>query len=193
MNIALLIVTILLARQLSYVSISKKTYHWIRGITIMVVLISTVLVLNNSAFAELANLAAEALKSVGIGNPKSWEMRSREYRDVIDACYYLSLFGTLILTLAMVSYEHKDMAVARTKELLLFALPIFILAALFYGVFFVEYYPSRSGGVPSTKFVLTMYNTKFGLVAMSPILLHLGDFYGLVLRGFFQQGKSLKS
>ncbi len=171
--------TLVMAAFLSRFTINSKTYSQIKWSLFIGTSILLLLILNVDSVASVSNQIAGVLNGLGIGYPHSWELKTREYDDVISGCYYITFFSTWVMLLITATYEEKYMTKFRKQYSIKTWSGLLVILWVFWAIFW-----SKSGFHSVTgRLVRTIYSTQFGLVVNQYLTVNLmGLALGLCIR-----------
>lgn len=180
-DFVLVVIVFLLAVVFSKTSINSVFYQWIKWAIFIFTVITSLLILNVESIGRVAIQLANDLNQLGIGNPKSWEIKTRHFDDLISGCYYVTFFSALFVVILSATYEFKNLAKIR-QDLLKAWGALIVFAILQYWFFLDElspYHSRRGGGL---RF---LFNTQIGLVAFQYIAINICEYLGISIRAIF--------
>ena len=184
-DLALLILVWLIVRKLAKTTIDKKLYYTLYFTVLFVVAASTIVILNSETIASFTNNLFQPLVEIGLGNPKSWFLRTRSFDAQIMGCYYICFFGVWLIFLISTAHESSDVAFYEGKDM------IFKVTALLIGLLFVIgwgfYFEMHYVGGRASHSIRTVFDSKIGIVLFEVMFLYFAKCFAPVARKIFAE------
>jgi hypothetical protein len=183
LDLIYLIIVLLVGIQLTKLSISGTTYGLLLGSFVMLLLITSFLILSDSQVSEIATNIVRSIEQFGLGYPETWRRNSKIFREVIDGCYYLTLYGAAICLFLSASYEGKRMQIHRenkTKKSALFLCFVVFISFLYFA-------PSTSADGFHIRKMRRFFSTEFGILIIESLILYAAVMAGMQLRAIFNK------
>jgi hypothetical protein len=182
-DFVLVAIVFLLAVVFSKTSINPTLYQWIKWGIFIFTAITSLLILNIESIGRVAIQLANDLNQLGIGNPKSWEIKSRHFDGLISGCYYVTFFSTWFVLILSATYEHKNMHEVRKRDVLIDCGGVIIFGWIVYEIFWSSS-PLNSGVFGKT--LTLFYNSQIGVLTNQYIAINVLAFaIGLLIRAIF--------
>ncbi|MFW5425736.1 MAG: hypothetical protein ACKE8R_00645 [Methylophagaceae bacterium] len=149
-NLCILVATFFLAKKLSSFSTTKNIRYSIYALTVWVFIFIHLLIYNHQFSADLATSIATYLNSVGVGNPRSWVVKTSGYNKGIIPVYYLSLLSGYIVFLASVSSEPRNFGREKITDPIVKYWWVIVMAFVIYWLFYAEWVRFDRAGLPKS-------------------------------------------
>lgn len=142
MSVIMYLIIVILIITLCFKNVSTFVFKTVRWLILIVVITTTLLILNDALSQVWMISFAEKLESSNIGNPMKWLNGSFIYREYMLGIYYLSIIGSMAMF--SINLMHKDKVDEQIKEMPIWKniLSMMILFLMLY--LFLYIYGSRT-------------------------------------------------
>jgi len=170
---------VILSIALCFKNISSFVFKTVRWLILIMVITTTLLILNDAISQLWIISLAEKLESSNIGNPMKWLNASFIYREYMLGIYYLSIIGSMAMF--SINLMHKDKVDEQIKEMPIWKniLSMMILFLMLYLFFY--FYGSRTQilSVNELEWHISSHfslNTAIGIIILEYLIIVLSGY-----------------
>lgn len=176
------------AALMANVTLKPMTYKKIKWGIYVVTAFTTLLILNVESVGESFAQISDFFSRIGIGNPRSWKIKTNLSDESITFCYYMTFFSTWVALIISSGYEHKAIQILRERDFLVNWAGVFLFGWLLYVTFWSS---SSLDSGPLSRGLSLLYSSQLGILAHQLIAIHvIALLVGIHIRAVFSRSKA---
>lgn len=182
-DITFVVCMLVTAALMANVTLKPMTYKKIIWGVYVVTGFTTLLILNVESVGESFAQISDFFSRIGIGNPRSWEIRSNLSDKNIIGSYYMTFFSTWVALIISSGYEHKAIQILRERDSLVNWTGVFLACGMLYVFFWLT--------LSFSKGLSLLYSSQLGILAHQYLTIHvIALFLGIHIRAVFSRSKA---